>query len=91
MVLTLPLETIKKTAMKTLNYDIANFITVKESEKAIGLKAWKSPIGNAKVAWEYIMWIPKSCIKNGIIADWFLCKKYSDLSIDGYDVILEVR
>lgn len=77
--------------MKQLDNNIATFVIVKESEKAVGLKGWKSPIGNANITWEYVLWVPKSCIKDGVVADWFLSKKYSDLRVDGYDVTLEVR
>lgn len=54
--------------------NITDYKVVKETEKAIAFKAWKTfNMGRGKSI-EWTVWVPKSVIKNGIIANWFLNK-----------------
>ena len=68
---------------------ISKLNKTRETEKAIGIKAWASN-RYGKKTWEIIVWIPKSIIVNNIIPDWFLNKKHSDYNCDNLDVVMEM-
>lgn len=58
--------------------NISDYKVVRETEKAIAFKAWKTfDMGKGK-AIEWNIWVPKSVIKDGFIANWFLTKLESE-------------
>ena len=66
--------------------NITDYKVVKETEKAIAFKAWKTfNMGRGKSI-EWTVWVPKSVIKNGIIENWFLNKIEAEAR--DYDSIL---
>lgn len=56
---------------------LTSLVIVKETEKAVAVKGWCRTIFSDK-SWVVSVWIPKSIIRNNIIPDWFLDKKYQE-------------
>lgn len=70
--------------------NISDYKVVKETEKAIAFKAWKTfNMGRGK-AIEWNIWVPKSVIKNGVIANWFLNKLESEAMDFDYTLTFEL-
>lgn len=82
-------QQIKTTVMITSN-NISDYKVVKETEKAIAFKAWKTfNMGRGKSI-EWNIWVPKSVIKNGVIANWFLNKLESEAMDFDYTLTFEL-
>ena len=67
--------------------NISSYKVMKETEKAIGFKGWKT---FGKKAIEWTIWVPKSVIKDGYIANWFLNKLESDAMDYDYSLTFEL-
>ena len=76
--------------MAQINYEISKLNVVRETEKAYGLKAWVGYF-NSNKCWEVIVWVPKSVVKDGVIADWFLSKKFKEYADDDKDLTIESK
>lgn len=71
------------------NYEtkVCDLYVVRETEKAYGFKAFVSNNYSASSkCWEVTVWVPKSVVKDGIISDWFVQKKYAEYNEDGKDM-----
>ena len=68
---------------------LTSLVKVNETDKAVAVKGWCSSIYSDK-SWEISIWIPKAIIKNDIIPDWFLDKKYQEFYRNDKKVIFEV-
>ena len=70
--------------------NISDYKIVKETEKAVAFKAWKTfNMARGKTI-EWNIWVPKSVIKNGMIANWFLNKLESEAIDFDYTLTFEL-
>lgn len=70
--------------------NISELQVVRETEKAIAFKAWKTfNMGRGKSI-EWSVWVPKSVIKEGRIANWFLNKLESEAMDYDYTLTFEM-
>ena len=67
--------------------NISDYKVVKETAKAIGFKGWKT---FGKKAIEWTIWVPKSVIKDGFIANWFLNKMEDEGRMYDYTLTFEL-
>lgn len=67
--------------------NISDYKVVKETEKAVGFKGWKT---FGKKAIEWTIWVPKSVIKDGFIANWFLNKLEDEGRMNDYTLTFEL-
>ena len=71
-------------------FKLSALVIVKETEKAVAIKGWCNSIFSERKTWEVSIWIPKSIIKNDIIPDWFMEKKFNEFYQNVQRVILEM-
>ena len=62
---------------------------VKETEKAVAVRGWANYEGSKKT-FAIDIWIPKSIIKGGEIAMWFINKKSEEFDNNDLEVVAEL-